>query len=125
MKQEFITSFLMQRGTKLSVEDAMKIQSLLKTTSDDAYPILMGAKTPVNPWKIVLYIISIGLFLIFCYGTFDSFFASYYIYWEGFFIAIPFLLGSIGALIGAICIKSRKKRILENYIKIILAYKMD
>lgn len=122
MKQEFITSFLMQRGTKLSVEDAMKIQSLLKTTSDDAYPILMGAKTPINPWKIVLYIISIILLSI-SIGFFVETYDGWYDH-ECFIIAIINLIGFVGALIGAICIKSRK-RMFERYLRIILAYKMD
>lgn len=122
MKQELIANFLIQKSSRLSIEDTMHIQNLLKTTLDEAYPILMAAKIHVNPWKVILYIISAGLFLIFCWGFYETVFDSYHFYWEDFLIAVLFLIGAIPPFIGAICIKSKKKRMLENYLRIILAY---
>lgn len=125
MKQELITNFLMQRSSKLSIEDSIKIQNLLRSTADEAYPILMAAKTFSNIWKILLYIISVVLLLFFCSWAFEAFDTYPSVDWEGLEIAIPFLIGAIAALIGATSIKLRKKRMFENYLRIILAYQIN
>ena len=124
MKHELIANFLIKKCVGLPIDETMHLQNLLKNTNDEAYPILMAAKIRVNPWKVILYIISAGLFLIFCWGFYETVFDSYHFYWDEFLVAVLFLIGAIPPFVGAICIKSKKKRMLENYLRIILAYQV-
>lgn len=64
MKQEYISTFLIKTSGMFSVEDTMKLQDLLQTTKDDAFPILMAINTPTTRGNIKRLAICIALLVI-------------------------------------------------------------
>ena len=78
MKQEYISTFLIKTSGMFSVEDTMKLQDLLQTTKDDAFPILMAINTPTTRGNIKRLAICIALLVISLFYARKKFFATFY-----------------------------------------------
>lgn len=148
MKQELISNFLIKNSGKFTIEQYLEIQKLLQTTKDDAFPILMTYKTPSRSWEKFLVVFPMLYFIPFlianigllterlhihinwcwyCYSIFS------YVGLDPYFLhtkIISFLLFLATIILSIRWYKSgklgtRKRRMYEEYLKIINAYQVS
>ncbi|MBR5469102.1 MAG: hypothetical protein IKU78_01375 [Paludibacteraceae bacterium] len=145
MKQELISNFLIKNSGKFTAEQTIEIQKLLQTTKDDAFPILMTYKAPSSFWKKFLVVFSMLFGIIFfvylVWNICQILLYLYYDYGEltklTFYFFIPNPITIISGLVFFSTIipsikwyksgklKTRKRRMYEEYLKIINAYQVS
>lgn len=119
MKQELIDAFMLKNSGKFTPEQQMNLHKLLKTTSDEAFTILMTLKISANPiTKVVLYLLGVFGLVMFVTGIVHAVVTNIE------FIAMA-IAGLTITLIGFICAnKPSKKKRYQEYSKIALAYQI-
>lgn len=124
MKQELIDSFMLKNSGKFTAEQQMNLHKLLKSTSDEAFTILMTHQAPANPIvKRVLYLLGAFFTFVFIVGLYFTFLESGEFAEEEAFSLI-FIVPAIAAFIGAKCLKPSRSTLYEAYYKIALSYQI-
>ncbi len=146
MKQELISNFLIKNSGKFTIEQYLEIQKLLQTTKDDAFPILMTYKTPSRSWEIFLVVFPMLYFIPFLMANIGLLTERLHINWCWYCFSIlsdvglnpsylpiriiSFLLFLATIILSIMWYKSgklgtRKRRMYEEYLKIINAYQVS
>lgn len=116
MKQELIESFLTKTSGYFETEDLIRLTKLLKTTSDEAFPILMRLK---SKGKTSISTISCGISAIVfeCIWVFVLLTEDYYDkLWYGIMLIVFFILCIVFAVL---CVVSSVKDLKKSRSKTI------
>jgi hypothetical protein len=125
MKQELIDSFMLKNSGKFTAEQQMNLHKLLKSTSDEAFTILMTHQAPANPIvKGVLYLLGVFFTFLFILGFYFTFLEGGGGFNEEEAFSLIFVVPAIAAFIGAKCLKPSRSTLYEAYYKIALSYQI-
>lgn len=128
MKQELISAFLLKNATKLNIEEKVELQKQLQTRDNRLFNLLILHNKP-NPtllgyvrlfliiWSIVAPIVSICCFVVYLCTDIENFLVTSS--WCGISILCSLLPLSTNRL----KLASRKKRLYNDYLKIIQSHK--
>lgn len=125
MKQELIESFLTKTSGYFETEDLIRLTKLLKTTSDEAFPILMRLK---SKGKTSISTISCGITAIVfeCIWVFVLLIEDNYDkLWYGIMLIVCFILCLVFAVLCVVSsVKDLKKSRFQDYSKVALSYQI-
>lgn len=122
MKQELIDTFLVKIANKLTVDEKIELQKQLQACDDKAFALLMSHKKPTtksNFWRRLLCGTSAGIIIVSCICFLDFPVQS-----------LICLVASISTFLlfrkwqksGKLKYMPKKKRLYEDYLKIIQSY---
>lgn len=141
MKQELIAAFLVKNSGKLKVDEKIEIEKQLQTCDDKAFAILMSHKkltTKSNFWRRLFCIIPIVaiVYLIASFCILVTELISAERISETYFVLLIFLGSIIVLIVSFILLRKwykhgklkrmpKRKRLYEDYLKIIQTYQMN
>lgn len=125
MKQELIESFLTKTSGYFETEDLIRLTKLLKTTSDEAFPILMRlkskGKTSISTISCGITAIVFECIWVFVLLTEDN----YDKLWYGIMLLVFFILCIVFAVLCVVSsVKDLKKSRFQDYSKVALSYQI-
>lgn len=125
MKQELIESFLTKTSGYFETEDLIRLTKLLKTTSDEAFPILMRlkskGKTSISTILCVITAIMFECIWFFVLMTEDHYDKLWYV----IMLIVFFILLIVFTALGVVSsVKDQKKSRYQEYSKIAQAYQI-
>ena len=125
MKQELIESFLTKTSGYFETEDLIRLTKLLKTTSDEAFPILMRLKSK-GKTSISAILCSITAIMFECIWFFVLMTEDHYDkLWYVIMLIVFFILFIVFAVLGVVSsVKDQKKSRYQEYSKIAQAYQI-
>ena len=125
MKQELIESFLTKTSGYFETEDLIRLTKLLKTTSDEAFTILMRlkskGKTSISTILCVITAIMFECIWFFVLMTEDHYDKLWYV----IMLIVFFILLIVFTALGVVSsVKDQKKSRYQEYSKIAQAYQI-
>ena len=125
MKQELIESFLTKTSGYFETEDLIRLTKLLKTTSDEAFPILMRLKSKgtTSSSTILCGITAIVFECIYFFMLITE--DSYDKLWYVIMLIVFFILCIVFAVLCVVSsVKDLKKSRFQDYSKVALSYQI-
>jgi len=125
MKQELIESFLTKTSGYFETEDLIRLTKLLKTTSDEAFPILMRLKSK-GKTSISTILCGMAAIVIECIWVFVLLTEDYYDkLWFVIMLTVLYILFIVFAVLCVVSsVKNLKKSRFQDYSKVALAYQI-
>lgn len=125
MKQELIESFLTKTSGYFETEDLIRLTKLLKTTSDEAFPILMRLKSK-GKTSISTILCGITAIVFECIYFFVLITEDYYDkLWYVIMLIVFFILFIVFAVLCVVSsVKDLKKSRFQDYSKVALSYQI-
>lgn len=125
MKQELIESFLTKTSGYFETEDLIRLTKLLKTTSDEAFPILMRLKSK-GKTSISAILCGITAIVFECIWFFVLITEDHYDkLWYVIMLIVFFILFIVFAALGVVSsVKDLKKSRFQDYSKVALSYQI-
>ena len=125
MKQELIESFLTKTSGYFETEDLIRLTKLLKTTSDEAFPILMRLKSK-GKTSISTILCGITAIMFECIYFFVLITEDYYDkWWYVIMLIVFFILFIVFAVLCVVSsVKDLKKSRFQDYSKVVLSYQI-
>ena len=123
MKQELIESFLTKTSGYFETEDLIRLTKLLKTTSDEAFPILMRLKSK-GKTSISTILCGMAAIVIECIWVFVLLTEDYYDkLWFVIMLTVLYILFIVFAVLCVVSSVKNLKR-FQDYSKVALAYQI-
>lgn len=124
MKQELIESFLTKTSGYFETEDLIRLTKLLKTTSDEAFPILMRLKSK-GKTSISAILCGITAIMFECIWLFVLIKDYYDKLWYDIMLIVFFILWIVFAVLCVVSsVKDLKKSRFQDYSKVALSYQI-